>query len=444
MIDILTSIYSCLLPSYHRGLSLVLNMKIAITKTTRIETTRHDEARRGNFTFILLFLLVIGITGIIDFANAAESRSNSIIADKPRCVVTRSDVIRHSDIIAMYQTAELDDIKKYRIDTIAWGAQLNPTPELIEKRQKLIKVLHDAGIRFNSINLTMVQEGGKFLVCDGDKRTANRISLYYRLRKNNKATLRQISESGIDLKKYGVLDINGNLVGVPWLSKRWFIPMACSQNSLVRKWFHEQIDALMSTGATALHFDEPCMSAYALSAKNPGCFCDQCVAAFTDYLKFRPERIWKEAGIHTLNDFNYRKFVKAKDCHPTKAPLWREFVRFQLLSNADFVCELRDRARSKAKGYLPFSTNANATTWIKFPTLSLQDFMTTEVAHSAKSRKIPDGPLLTYKLGATFGQPVVTTAHGYDWYEMKTNQHPILVSAWVAQAYALGHHMMIP
>jgi len=363
--------------------------------------------------------------------------------DGPRCVRTRGDLIKHSDIIAMYQERDPKVIRKYCLDMIAWGGQLRPGKKWTARRREAIERTLATGVRFNAIDLAAVQEGGKFLVSEGD-RASKHYGLFWAFRKDNQAAFQKVAELGIDLKKHAVVDVDGELVGVPWLINRWKIPMACARHPEARDWYRKQMDAMMATSATALHIDEPCMSGYALLAKKPGCFCDLCVAGFAEYLRKRPAKVVRRAGIETLDGFDYRRFIKTKNCEPNQAPLWREFVRYQLFSVRDFLRQLRDRARATSGKALPMSANAHASSWIKYPTIPLLDFMTTELAHQAKQLTVPHLPVMPYKLGDTLGKPIATTAHGHEWYLMKTDQRPTLVCTWVALAYAMGHHMMIP
>ena len=360
-----------------------------------------------------------------------------------RCVATRGDLIRHSDIIAMYQEGKAETLRKYLIDVVAWGGQLRATEGEIAKRRELIEMAHGAGVRMHAVDCAMVQEGGKFVVAQGD-RSSPGASLFWQLRKDNEGTIKRLEELGVDLTRETVLNISGDWIGVPWLRKRWRIPMASVYSPAARKWFFEHMEAIAATGANALHFDEPAMGSYGVLHPSPGDFSDHAMTAFRDWLRKRPEETWKEAGVESLEEFDYREFVLAHGGVPKNAPLWREFVRFQLFTTVELVRELRDRVREKAGHYIPLSMNANASSWIKLPFLELQDYMTTEVAHQARGREVPTAPLLVYKLGDTFQQPVASTAHGHDWYEMKTDQHPILVSAWLAMGYALGHHLMMP
>ena len=364
-----------------------------------------------------------------------------------RCVKSRGDLIRHSDIVSMKSPEDVGTLQKYCIDVVAWGMQVSVQADraVIAKRREQMDKARKAGVRFQAVDCALVQETGRCVVAGGD-RTSPNLQLYYPLRNKdrNEAVLNQIAASGVDLKRSNVLDVHGDWVGVPWLQKRYRIPYGSNYSPTVRRWMFEQMDLLASLNPTALHFDEPGSGAYGLQADNPGDFSDQAMTAFREWLGKQPEKLWREAGVRSLDGFNYREFVLAHGGDPRKAPLWREFVRFQLFTTVEFVRELRDRVRAKVGKDIPFSMNANPGSWIKLPFLQLQDFMTTEVPHEARSRKPPVSPLLVYKLGDAFRQPVASTAHGNDWYEMKADEQPMLVCSWLAMSYALGHHFMIP
>ena len=360
-----------------------------------------------------------------------------------RCVKSRSDLLRHSDIIAMYQESNPDVLRKYLIDVVAWGGQLQATKGQIAKRKQLLDKAYAAGVRLYAVDCAMAQEGGRFVVSQGDRQSPHQ-KLFYALRKDNAGTIRQLGELGVDLTHDTVLNVQGEWIGVPWLRKRWRIPMASVYSPAARQWFREHMQAIGKTGATAIHFDEPAMGSYGVQHPTPGDFSTHAMAAFREWLRDRPQEVWRDAGVSSLDDFDYRQFVLEHGGNPRATRLWREFVRFQLFTTRDYVRQLRDIVRQTAGRDIPLSMNANASSWIKLPFLEVQDFMTTEVAHQATSRKVPESPLLVYKLADAFRTPVASTAHGHDWYEMRTDQHPVLVSSWLAMGYALGHHLMMP
>ena len=364
-----------------------------------------------------------------------------------RCVESRGPLIRHSDVIAFRLPDDVEVLRKYCVDIVAWGPQVyaQADEKVLARLRERIAHAQRAGVRFCALDCALVQETGRCVVAGGDRASPN-VKLFYSLRSKdrNETVLNQIAASGVDLEQNNVLDVHGDWLGVPWLQKRYRIPYGSNYSPTVRRWMFEQMDLLASPNPTALHFDEPGSGAYGLQANNPGDFSDHAMAAFREWLRKQPEKVWREAGVPTLDGFNYREFVLAHGGDPRNAPLWREFVRFQLFTTVEFVRELRDRVRAKVGKDIPFSMNANPCSWIKLPFLQLQDFMTTEVPHEARSRKPPLAPLLVYKLGDAFRQPVASTAHGNDWYEIKTDEQPMLVCSWLAMSYALGHHLMIP
>lgn len=361
-----------------------------------------------------------------------------------RCVPSRGELIRHSDIVAMYSESDPEVLRRYRIDVVAWGNQLQATEQAIADRRRLLERAHAAGVRFHAVDSALVQEGGRFVVAEGNRESPH-AGLFWELRRDHEGTLRRLAEAGIDLTRETVLGIDGDWIGVPWLRNRFGrIPMASVYSPAARQWFLEHMDAIAATGPTALHFDEPNMGSYGLLNPDVGDFSDHAMRAFREWLGKRPAAVWQEAGIETLDGFDYREMVRAHGGPGRRVPLWREFVRFQLFTTVEQVRELRDRVRQGVGSPIPLSMNANAATWIKLPLLELQDFMTTEVSHEARTRQPPVDPLLIYKLGDAIGQPVATTAYGMDWYEMKTDEHPALVNSWLALGYGLGHHLMIP
>ena len=405
------------------------------------------EAGQSGPSRFFLVLTAVGAVEVDDLAVTLVERRPAPVALPPvkptevRCVATRGPLLHRSDVIAMYQEGDVEVYRKYAVDVVAWGSQLNATPEVIAARRKQIEDAKAIGVRLHAVDCAMAQEGGRCIV-SGGVRGAPTIKLFSELRKDNEAAIQAIGEAGIDLTKDTVLNVDGDWIGVPWLRKRWRIPMASVYSPMARKWFGQQMDAIAATGATALHFDEPAMGAYGLTHPTPGDFSDHAMAAFRDWLQERPEAV-KQAGITDLETFDYRDMVR-KAGGPKAAPLWREFVRFQLFTTVAEVERLRDRVRAQSDHPVPLSMNANASSWIKLPFLKVQDFMTTEVAHAAGSLQPPVDPLLVYKLGDAVGSPVASTAHGSDWYLIKKDEQPLLVTSWVAMAYALGHHLMIP
>ena len=347
-----------------------------------------------------------------------------------RPVSASGELIQHSDVVAMFNVDDPEILKKYCIDIVAWGNHLPwPNAGEVYKRQNIIKKASTAGVRYHGVDMALMQEGKRYLA-----KSLGRWKL---------PDIESLNKEDIYLKKIkerSVLDVNGNLTSLTWMKP----PIACIHDKGYRKWLINRIDWLMETNPTSLHFDEPLLGAICIMAKKPGCFCDKCCENFGRYLKTRPEAVWKMHGINSLKEFNYRDFVKSKGICPRKAPLWDEFVKFQILSAAEFVEELKKRADLKANTPFLFSANAPPYTWEKLPFLHLMDYISSEFAHYAKLCRVPDRPILAYKLGDCLHKPIFSTALGSDWSQIKKYPHALLVCSWIAQAYAYGHQFMMP
>ncbi len=382
----------------------------------------------------LIFLIILFPVGCF-----AKFQNKDISSNLPL-------LIDNSDIFLMYSKRKEVYKRKYNEDVIAWGGQLAPPyQDGISKRRKITNSSYQTGIRYHAIDLALLQEGGKFLLIEGGMSPVEANSFFYKkLRIDNKEALLDLKHLGIDLEKKSVIDIDGVPIGVPWLANRFFIPMPCIQNNSVRDWYKKQIARLMTTGANILHFDEPAGSGYALKADKPGCFCNSCMIAFSKYIKKQPKKIFNNAGIQNLSNFNYRNYIKKLAVAPKKAPLWDEFVRFQLLENYRLLIELQEYARSIVNHSLFMSLNASPANWVELPFMQLQDVMVLEAAHLSEGISVKNNSFFVYKIGDALRKPVVSTAHGNDWYQVKKGKHPFLACAWIAQAYALGHFFMIP
>ena len=368
---------------------------------------------------LLLLMVALLISQIICLAKAEGFQ----IVSAP------NELIQHSDVVVMCNVDDSEILKKYCIDIVAWGNHL-PWPNAmgVYKRQNIFKKAGISGVRYHSIDIALMQEGKRYLA-----KSLGRWKL---------PDIKLLNEKDKHLiKEHSVLDINRNLTSVSWHKP----PIACIHDVGYRKWLLNRINWLMKTNPTALHFDEPLMgAACAIWSGSPGCFCDKCCEKFKEYLKTRSDAVWKKYGIESLNEFNYQNFIKSKGVTPKKAPLWDEFVRFQILSAAKFVEELKKRAELKAATPFLFSTNAPPSSWEKLPFLHLMDYISAEFAHYAKYFKVPDRPILAYKLGDALMKPVFSTALGSDWAQIKKTSHIILACSWIAQAYAYGHQFMMP
>ena len=371
-------------------------------------------------------------TLLILIASLLSSRFICIVkAESSHIITAPSELIRHSDVVAMCNVDNSETLKKYCIDIVAWGNHL-PWPNVkgVYNRQNLFKKAKISGVRYHSIDISLIQEGKRYLAKSLGLWKLPDIELLNKKEKYLK-----------EIKEHSVLDVNGKLTGLSWKKP----PIACIHDEGYRKWITNRIDWLMKTNPSALHFDEPLMgAACAIFSRNPGCFCDKCCENFKLYLKTRPDAVWKINGIEALDEFNYRNFVKSKELNPKKTPLWDEFVRFQILSAAEFVEELKKRAELKANTPFLFSANASPSSWGRLPLIRFMDYISAELSHNGKYLKVPDRPILDYKLGDALMKPVFSTALGSDWAQIKKTSHILLACSWIAQAYAYGHQFMMP
>lgn len=350
-----------------------------------------------------------------------------------RCVPRCSDLIRKSDVVAMRPEPKAETYRKYRVDVVAWGAGVGFDEKSVARQRRLVDTSRAAGVRLHAADCVAVGEGSWCVISGGDPHSD-------RIKQFRERGL----QAGIDLTQGAVLDVTGQWIRVPWGGPGRNVPMASVFWPTARQWYLRKMDLLAATGATALHIDEPALGSYGLVPPSPGDFSDYAMRAFREWLRGRPEHVWRGAGIESLEGFSYRDFVLATAGDPRAAPLWREFVRSQLTRTAELLRAMRDRFQAKAGRPIPLSTNANPATWYKLPFLRLQDFMTTEVGHEAKRLAMPVTPLLVYKFGDAIGQPVVTTAYGGEWHKMYVDPHPVLVCSWLAMGYGLGHRLMMP
>ena len=278
----------------------------------------------GQARFFVLFRQV-GVVEVDDLSVRELAAHERPAAQAPieirgaRCVSTRGEVIRRSDVIAMYHEHRPEVIRKYRVDVVAWGSGLRLDEKVIAKRREQIQAARAAGVRLHAVDCALVQEGGQCIVSQGQRGSPN-VRLFWQLRKDNEGTLKRLDELGVRLTDHTALAVDGAWLPVPWLRKRWRIPLASVYSPTAKRWFMEQMDAIARTGLTALHFDEPGMGAYGLLDPSPGDFSDHAMEAFREWLRQRPANVWRDAGVESLDEFSYRDFVRAKGCAPARSP----------------------------------------------------------------------------------------------------------------------------
>jgi hypothetical protein len=173
---------------------------------------------------------------------------------------------------------------------------------------------------------------------------------------------------------------------------------------------------------------------------------------FRAYLKTLPNEQLTRAGIADAASYDYRAVLKAwiaeDSTHKrqvTQHPLWWGlWTAYQCHAAADFMAELRHLAAETAGHTIPVAANAGLL-WPRhlFDYKSL-DLFVAETEHSAAAMKVPDSPLVAYRLAEAVGRPYVATASGWDWAFIKEHNLPGLVRTWIALSYAGGQLLMAP
>lgn len=360
----------------------------------------------------------------------------SVVVLGPDCLHGNSrpkEEFKKSDLILMFQENNLQVLRQYNVDIVAWGNQFvrSDIGEIV-KRRHFFEDVRKSGIRYHAIDFALLQEGERYLAHSINRGELGDISQ------------RRMSIEEIDkLKRIAVVDINGDFVGVPWVQAR-IMPMACVNDPGYRRWLFSRVDVLMQTRPDILHFDEPLMGSYGMGARNPGCYCRKCIELFRQYLRKRPKEVWQKYKIGSLDRFDYGDFIRRNNYSPNSAPLWDEFERFQVQNAYKLLGELINHARQRASRGLLISMNQSPLVWYAPYLLRSSDMLAVELSHNVRSHVVADDPILAYKMGAYFKKPVYSTALGNDWDQIISSNDSSLVSAWIAQAYAFGNQMMMP
>jgi len=172
-----------------------------------------------------------------------------------------------------------------------------------------------------------------------------------------------------DLSAYTV-DLDGTRLVAPWMvtfNKKDPVKWGCSNQPAYRKALMEQARAALDAGVDWLQFDDGALNVSAHSWGG-GCMCDECMKAFREYLSTLPEERLREAGIDSLEGFDYREFMANKhgiaDAKTYKerrrtlptTPLFEDFLRVNV---RDFFDWFRDEIDEHAGRRVPLSINSN-------------------------------------------------------------------------------------
>jgi hypothetical protein len=249
-------------------------------------------------------------------------------------------------------------------------------------------------------------------------------------------------------------DVDGKPVKVPWLTdlKHKGVPFwwCCTNQPQFRQFLRERVVEIIKAGATGLHVDDHMGTSGGLWLGI--CLCDRCVEGFRAYLKTLPKEELDRAGIADATTYDYRAVLKAwlaeDPTHRrqvTQHPLWYGlWAAYQCRADAAFMAELRQLAAETAGHTVPVAANAGLLWPRHLLDYKSLDLFVAETEHSAPSMKVPDGPLVAYRLAEAAGHPYVATASGWDWAFIKEHNLPGLACTWVALAYAGGQLFMPP
>lgn len=368
----------------------------------------------------------------------------SCLADVPQ---TDGEILPFpkSDIFVMYSVEDRELLKKYRVDNISWGNQVNIYPKAVMISEARLRHDMEYGIKLNSIEVALVKEGGKYVIC-GNKWNFKCDKLYWGLKKNNHddVTAQLISES---ISKRAVLDLHDRPVPIPWLiAGDVTLPIASVNDPGYKKWLIKKIDGILKIKPNAIHFDEPAMESAAIKTGRPFGLTPVSLLKFNRYLENTKEPGWKPENSQQLEGFDYKEYILANRSKRKKAipPLWREFTDFKVSSNVKLFRELVAYAKEQADWPLLISANASPADWKTIPLVQYLDYIAPEINHHASKLEVPITPLYIYKMAEALGKPIVSTAYGTDWVKIKAGKHTVLASSWIAQAYAAGQYMNFP
>ncbi len=346
-----------------------------------------------------------------------------------------------SDIPIMYNEKDLSKLINYPIDCITWGSQINPISIEIEKQKNLFEVYRLSNLKLFSIDTSLIQEGGKYIIC-GNEWNASCNRLFWEIWRGSNNSFKFDNK----IKKRAVKNINGNVVGVPWRQSMGVkVPMACVNDPGYKKWLKKKIELLISTDPKSIHFDGALMDSTLIKSYPQGCFTDYSINAFKEYLKKKPKLFLEQHNIKNINTFNYKDYIaNTKVLNFKSKSLWYEYQEFKLLSTAKLVKEIITYAREKSNNDLMISANVSPGDWKTLPLVTSLDFISAEINHFASNRKVPIRPIVIYKMAESLGLPMFSTAYGKDWVSVKQNNDHLLACSWISQAYASGQYMNFP
>jgi len=326
-------------------------------------------------------------------------------------------MLNHSDVVS-FGPASPDVYREFWITVVEWGGHPESEEGVEAWAEHQVRPAHELGIRYAG-GVGMVTEFASFM--------------------------RQYPE----WEKALCRNVRGEPFTVPWLWDHswegkpayWF----CTHDPMFQDFLRKQVVMAARAGVDGIHVDDHLGSA--APAWLDGCFCEDCVAGFRDYLRehVSRERL-TELGISDLDTFDYRQYVVSwLDAHPGRwtfsAPLGAEYRTYQYRYATKVMADLREAAERAAGHALTFSANGAPPSPTSIVDYQVLTSFSAEVSHEAR---LDDGPAHAYKVAAALGRPLTATGGGRDWAAVKAGNRSGLVRAWIAQAYAFGQFFMTP
>lgn len=327
---------------------------------------------------------------------------------------SRSRVIRHSDVVFMYDNPDL--YETYGCTVMGWAGAGS---------SERIKLAHTRGVRLFAVSVGFRTEFARMI------------------------------DFTPDFLQAACRNFAGETFIVPWLWDHkhkgqpawWF----CTNSPLYRQYLLKRLEETITVGADALHIDDYTGTAGAVTWLD-ACFCPACMEGFRSYLKEKlSDERRKQLGIADLATFDYRQFLTSQGITPeryrkerARLPLAEEFLDFHVKSVTDFVAEYRRKGEQLKGSQLPLAVNSGLSGPMDLAITPHLSYFCCEVDHQAGSRKVPLHPIYVYKLADGLDRPVTSTASGWDWAYVMEHNLPGLVRTWTALSYAFGHNLMAP
>lgn len=260
-----------------------------------------------------------------------------------------------------------------------------------------------------------------------------------------------------DYADAAVRDFDGGTLAFPWNPGAfWF----CSHQPLFDDYTHFQIaDVALAADPEFILLDS--QTATPITYWYGGCFCDRCIAEFTEWLELRYTATELAAlGIPDVSTFDYHDHLVASGYNrasyesqakiwPNAIPLSHDYRLFQQRWLNDYIQGLIAFAAANATGEIAVSTSSPildpyfaGTRMVHVPEV---DFFTQEFPHEAETGAVPFDVIAAYKIADVLGRRLLLTAQpDPDWAIMVHENRVDLARSWIAQAYAYGANFMVP